>query len=308
MNEPLKADFVPLEAALSHIESEIEPCGSELVELGVALDRVLAHRVALGGDSLTAGRWLNAEDVYRLSESGFTSVMVVRQPRVGVLATGDELVPPGTPLSPGQIPNSSTPLVSACVRRWGGRPLDVGVAADHPGALCRHLEFARQHSADLIVTVGGTGRGDYDFLRSLLETEGSIVVDGVAIRGGHTTMFGRYRGCPMFALPGTPSACRISLEEFVRPAVLRLGGRPTAPVTVPARVVNGFRVRPLPSFEWARMSRSGVGFEARRIRGPGVGIWTSMVRANALLVIPGGAAVIEAGEVLEAQLLDAVMI
>lgn len=142
-------------------------------------------------------------------------------------------------------------------------------------------------------------------MRPLLEDEGSIAFDGVALRGGHTTIFGRFRGCPVFALPGTPSACRITLEVLVRPAVLRLGGRPMAPVTVPARVMDGFRARPTLSFEWAKVRCDGDGFAARRLRGPGIGIWTSMIAANALLVVPAEVMEVRAGDVLEARLLDA---
>lgn len=278
--------------------------GSEIIDLDVALDRVLAQDAAVGDGSLLAGHRLDIVDVSRLAACGHTSVAVVRQPRVGVLATGDELVPPGTPLSFGQIPNSSTPLVSACVSCWEGRPISLGVAADRVDSLQERLERGRELAVDLIVTVGGTGRGDRDFLRPLLKAEGEIVFDGVAMQGGHTTMFGRYRGCPLFALPGTPSACRLTLEEFVRPSVLRLGGRPVVPVTVPARVVHGFHSRPLLSFEWARVTRSEAGFDARRVRGPGVGIWTSMISANALLVVPAEVTEVGVGDILEAQLLN----
>lgn len=293
------------EAALSRVGAEILPCEGEIVELGAALDRVLGHDVRFKNGRVAAGRRLGFDDINRLASSGYTSVAVVRRPRLGVLAVGDELVPPGAPLHLGQIPNSSTSLVSACVRRWGGRPLDLGIAIDRVDNLRKCLQRGRELSADLIVTVGGTGRGDRDFLRSLLQTEGSVIFDGVAMRGGHTTMFGRYRGCPVFALPGTPSVCRIALEVFVRPAVLRLGGRSMLPVTVPAHVMTGFRARPLLSFEWAQVTRSGAGFDARRVRGPGIGIWTSMLAANALLVVPPDVTEVEDGDLLEAQLLDA---
>jgi len=305
LNISLMSEATSFETALSCIERELVPCGGEVVGLEVALDRVLGQTVELRSDRRPAGSRLNIDDIRRLAESGQTSVAVVRRPRVGVLATGDELAPPGSPLQYGQIPNSSTPLVSACVLRWGGRPFSLGVAADRLDSLQERLERGRELSVDLIVTVGGTGRGDRDFLRPLLKAEGTIIFDGVAMRGGHTTMFGRYRGCPLFALPGTPSACRLTLEEFVRPAVLRLGGRPTAPVTAPARVLNGFHSRPLLSFEWARVTGNEAGFEARRIRGPGIGIWTSMIAANALLVVPADVTQVEDGDVLEAQLLDA---
>ncbi|MFQ5854481.1 MAG: molybdopterin molybdotransferase MoeA [Anaerolineae bacterium] len=295
---------VSFEGALSCIGTELVPCEKEVIDLAAALDRVLAHDVAFDASRLPAGHRLGAGDISRLAESGQTSVAVVRRPRVGVLATGDELVPPGTPLRPGQIPNSSTPLVSACVRCWGGRPLDLGVAADRVDSLLECLERGRELPVDLLVTVGGTGRGDRDFLRPLLEAEGSMIFDGVAIRGGHTTIFGQYHGCPVLALPGTPGVCRITLEQFVRPAVLRLGIRPTTPVTVPARVVNGFRTRPILSFEWAQVTRNGAGFDALRMRGAGIGIWTSMVAANALLVVPAEITEVKAGDVLKAQLLD----
>lgn len=295
---------VSFESALCLIEAELIPCGSEAIDLGDALDRVLARDLALDGAGLSAGHRLSIGDLDHLVGSGYATVEVVRRPRIGVLATGDELVPPGTALSYGKIPNSSTPLVSACVERWGGRPLSLGVAADRMDSLRGCLERGRELSVDLIVTVGGTGRGDRDFLRCLLMATGEVVFDGVAMRGGHTTMFGQYRGCPLLALPGVPSVCRLTLEEFVRPAVLRLGGRPTAPVTVPARVVNGFRTRPTLSFEWAQVTHNVAGFEAHRVRGPGIGIWTSMILANALLVVPPDVTEVRAGDTLQAQLLN----
>ena len=292
------------ESALACIKAQLRPARGEVVALDAAADRFLAQAVAVGKQTLPAGQRLGIAALAAIAGQGHATVSVVRRPRVGILATGDELVSPGTPLHDGCIPNSSTPVCTTCIQRWGGQPIDLGIAPDRFEAVLQHLVQGVQQSADLLVTVGGTGRGDHDFLRRLLSTHGTLLFDGIAVRGGHSLLFGTFQGCPLIALPGTPGACRLFLETVVRPAVEWASGHTAGPATVPARVVTGFRSRPLLSFEWARVTPGDTGFEARRLRGPGIGIWTSMLQANALLIVPPETERVEAGMLLEAQLLD----
>lgn len=174
-----------------------------------------------------AGTSLGPAHVGVLASAGLDEVDVHRRPRVAVLATGDELVGPGTPLRPGQIRESNRPMLVSLVAAAGCEPVDCGIVADDQSALRTALEEAIG-SCDAVVTSGGVSVGDYDFVKSVLGEIADMRWFQVAIKPAKPFAFGVARGddtpVPVFGLPGNPVSSFVSFELFARPALRRMTG------------------------------------------------------------------------------------
>ncbi len=182
-----------------------------------------------GAVLVPAGTILN-EGALSLAAAGNAAKVVLRQsPFIGVLANGDELVPPGSPLQPGQIVNSVQPALMALIRRWGASAIDLGVASDT-------IEDVRRRIAqpcDVIVSIGGASVGDYDVARPAFAAEGfEPVFEKVAIKPGKPTWFSRSPHRLVLGLPGNPAAAMVTAQLFLRPlidAMMQVPQAPTSP-------------------------------------------------------------------------------
>lgn len=159
-----------------------------------------------------------------LASLGHTRVRVHQRPRVAILALGDELVPPDAPLAPGQIRVSNLYSVAASVTKYGGQARNLGIARDHLEVIQGALTQASD--ADLLITLGGSQRGDFDLVDDLLTGErGHIVFREIAVNYARSMIFGRFGTIPLCGLPGSPMAAFVAFEAFVRPAIWKLAGR-----------------------------------------------------------------------------------
>ncbi len=178
---------------------------------------------------LPAGSVLDARAVGLAAAMGHGWVPVKRRPRVALLATGDELVWPGSTPGPAQIVSSNSLTLAAMVRDWGGEVWDLGIAPDRPETLADALREAR--GADVVVTTGGASVGSYDFVREVAGGIG-LVLDfwKIAMRPGKPLIFGRLEGMLFLGLPGNPVSAAVCALVFLR-AVLRrsLGLDPALP-------------------------------------------------------------------------------
>jgi molybdopterin molybdotransferase len=173
---------------------------------------------------LRAGRRLRASDLSLLASVGCDPVPVIARPRVVVLTTGDELVPPSARPGPGQIRESNTQHLAELCIRAGADVVEQGVVPDAPDALARALGRALA-DCDALVTTGGVSMGRYDLVGDALAKLGvEPVLHKVAIKPGKPLWFGMAGKVPVFALPGNPVSCLVNHEVFVRPALARLGG------------------------------------------------------------------------------------
>jgi molybdopterin molybdotransferase len=172
---------------------------------------------------LEAGRRLTARDLGLAVALGHGHVAVHRRPRVGVAGTGDELVRPGVPAGPAQVPNSNVAALVAAVASFGGTALDLGIVEDRAEALADLA--ARARGLDLLVTTGGASVGDHDLVRSALGDAG-LELDfwKIAMRPGKPLLFGRLGEVAVLGLPGNPVSALVCTLLFVRSAVERLGG------------------------------------------------------------------------------------
>jgi molybdopterin molybdotransferase len=158
-------------------------------------------------------------------------IKVIRQPRVALLSTGDELVLPGDPIGPDQIISSNSIGLAAFVKSNGGVPINLGIAKDDPESLRAVLSSLT--GADMLVTIGGASVGDYDLVKSVLGEEGlDITFSRVAMRPGKPLIFGKINGIPMLGLPGNPVSAGVTAALFLRPAINKmLGTSATSHVT-----------------------------------------------------------------------------
>jgi molybdopterin molybdotransferase len=237
---------------------------------------------------------------------GHARARVHRRPRVAVLASGDELVDVDRfdeVMAGARIVSSNSYTLEAAVRRAGATPLSLGVVGDDPVALKHRL--GRQ-DCELLLTTGGVSVGAYDFTRQVLTELGlTLRFWRVRIRPGAPLAFGRLEGTPWLGLPGNPVSAMVTFELFARPAIRKmLGHTALFRRPIPARVAETITISaPLTHFLRAELRMERDGYVATLTGPQGSGLLSSMVKADALLIIPPERPRIEAGEIVEALLL-----
>ncbi len=182
---------------------------------------------------LEAGARLGPGAVALAAGAGAGVVSVHRRPRVGVLATGDEIREPGSPLGPAGIPDANGPGLRALVASVGATPVPLGVARDELDDVVGRLTRALQGAApvDALIVSGGVSVGPYDVVRAAFGAIGRVDLWRVAVQPGKPFAFGTAerpdgRRVPLFGLPGNPVSTAVTFELFVRPALRHLAGEP----------------------------------------------------------------------------------
>lgn len=198
--------------------------------------------VRVGDAVLFAGDAVTARHISSASSIGRRELVVHARPRVGVISTGSELVPPGEPLGYGQIHDSNSYLLSAAVAEAGGVPVNLGPVADDERMLEERLEGSAA-LVDVFVLSGGVSVGAYDVVKAVLSKRGSVQFARVRMQPGKPQAFGEWTdGTPIFGLPGNPVSAFVSFEVFVRPALRKMQGyRQLARPWQPAVVEVGWR-------------------------------------------------------------------
>lgn len=192
---------------------------------------------AEGEELLPAGHRLTARDIGLAAAANHPWLAVHRAPRIGILATGDEIALPGDPIPPGGIVSSNAHALAALVRAGGGEPLVLPIAPDDSRAIAEAAAAAR--ACDLLVTTGGASVGEHDLVQSALGPEGfALDFWKIAMRPGKPLIWGRLGATPVLGLPGNPVSALVCGVIFLVPALRRLGGEPGAgpPRTVQARL------------------------------------------------------------------------
>ncbi len=181
---------------------------------------------AAGAPLLAAGTRLGPARLGLLAAAGHAMVPVRRRPRVALLATGDELVPPGTAPGPGQIVSSNGVMLMAQLAAAGADVADCGIVPDRREALAAALQTAAE-SADLLVTLGGASVGDHDLVGPVLrDVGGAVDFWRIALRPGKPLLAGRLGATPLLGLPGNPVSAFVCAILFLLPLVRRLQGEP----------------------------------------------------------------------------------
>ena len=286
------------EGADSVIRVEDTDRGDKQVLIADARDagrnvRPRGEDLGTGEIAVESGTVIGPAQLGLLASVGAARIAVHRQPRVAILATGDELVDVDEfdqVLAGRRIVSSNSYTMRAAAQLAGAEVMDLGRCADNRAALKQRLEAARDAGCDLILTSGGVSVGTFDFTREVLRELGATMrFWRVKIRPGGPMGFGLLARTPWLGLPGNPVSAMVTFELFARPAIRRLRGerlpfaRPIV-VTVDEDVSIG---APLTHFLRATLTQDDEGVFRARLTGPqGSGLLTSMSRADALLVVP----------------------
>jgi molybdopterin molybdotransferase len=242
-----------------------------------------------GETILHAGRRLQPQDVGLLAALGVTTVRVHPHPKVVIFSTGDELLEPAEPLTPGKIHNSNSYTLASLARKYCGEVLVLPIASDREEDIRLRFEQALQEKADLIVTSAGVSVGVHDYVRKVVEESGQLKLWRVNMRPGKPVAFGSYRGTPVFGLPGNPVSSYVGFLVFVVPVIMKLAGAPIGSKPVATAILE----EPIESdgresYLRAIVAQKDGQYFARLAGHQGSGNLFSLVQANALLIVPSG--------------------
>jgi molybdopterin molybdotransferase len=270
-------------------------------------------RLRKGDVALPAGVPISPPALGMLASLGHTRVRVTRRPRVALLALGDELAEVGEPLAPGKLYVSNVYALEAKVRRYGGQPRGLGIAGDDPALIQRLLQprlivEGREDDplgCEIVMTIGGSHGGDFDFAHHVLDALGAAVhFRRTRLNLGGSTLFATLGGTLLFGLAGTPVPALGGFELLVRPALWRMAGRAELEhPSVEARLTAPLRIKPgYTCFQpaWLAFGRDGAA-QVTPLRERGEGGLPGSLLANALIRVPDDAEELPAGERVTAE-------
>lgn len=251
--------------------------------------------VRAGEPVLPAGVQIAERHLAAAASLGVSGLDVRPRPRVGVIATGAELVAPGRPLGPGQIWESNSVTLSAALQAIGCTVSTTRISGDHRDEFTAALDAASS-DADLVVTAGAVSMGDAEVVRQVLgEREGARFAP-IAMQPGGPQGLGLWRDTPVVCLPGNPVSVLVSFVVLLRPLLLEAVGRAPMPVTRGrlSRAVES----PAGRTQFVRAALTGDGGPlpvVEPVSGPGSHLVASMARADVLAEIPAEVTSLEAG-------------
>jgi gephyrin len=265
--------------------------------------RSIGSDIALGALIVPRGSRLGPVEVGLIATAGNSHVTVAKQPRVAVISTGDELVDPGSALEPGMIRDSNRYALVAAIEETGARVIHSSRVGDDIHQLKTLLQRI-QPDIDMLVTSGGVSVGDKDVVRMLLGETADIHFQKVFMKPGKPLTFATAGNLIVFGLPGNPVSSMVSLELFVRPALLRAQGaaridRPRVSVKLANDVQRSDRIE----YQRAIVTvGSGSELKATTTGNQISSRLASMLSSNALLIVDPGDDTIPAGTLVEAIL------
>lgn len=285
--------------------------------------RLSGEDVRRGSLILPKGTRLRSQEIGMLAALGRPEIAVGRRPRVAVLATGDELVAIDESLAPGKIRNANSYSNAAQIAHHGGEPVVLGIARDTVEELTARIEEGLRQGVDLFLTSGGVSVGRFDLVKDVLAAQGSMDFWRVRMKPGKPLAFGRLdlpsewdktggggagatTSIPILGLPGNPVSVMVSFEMFVRPALLKMQGarklrRPTVEATLMDEIEYKDERR---HYVRVQLVWEEDEYHAYLTGDQGSGILSSMLKANALAVIPEDWDHAPAGARVEAMMLD----
>jgi putative molybdopterin biosynthesis protein len=288
---PRGADAVVM---VEHTEARQGEGGTTLIE--VRRPAAPGQFVSFAGSDLArgeavvhAGQVITSREIAMLAAVGCTSVEVWRRPRVAILSTGDEIVPPGQPIRPGAVYDSNAAILAAAVIEAGGVPEELGIGPDDEETLARLVERGLA-SCDMVVLSGGTskGAGDLCYRAVARLADPGVVVHGVALKPGKPVCLAVTARRPVVVLPGFPTSAIFTFHEFVAPLVRAFAGLPPEQMervdaTLPLRVSSERGRTEFMMVSLVR-GREGGGLAAYPI-GKGSGSVTSFSQADGFIAI-----------------------
>ncbi len=309
---------------------QVEPLAAKGAEGSAGAIRLRApsapweHVRAMGEDMiatqlvLPAGHRLRPVDLGAIAGCGYREVLVRRKPRVAILPTGTELVPPGSQPRPGEIIEYNSLVLAAQVETWGGEPTRFQIIPDDLEQIRRGVLTAGLAN-DLVLVSAGSSAGSHDYTSQVIESLGQVLVHGIAVRPGHPVILGLIKAphpvgkvqppvseaklVPIIGVPGYPVSAALTGEIFVEPLLNRWLGQPDRPPSSLRATLTRKVQSSAGDDEYLRVIAARVG--ERIVAAPlsrGAGAISSLVRADGILLIPAGVQGHKAGEEVDVRL------
>lgn len=302
--------MLPRGADAAAMIEHTERLGPTTIEIGRALPQgrniiTAGEDVAAGSVCLERGRRLRPGELALLATIGVVEVSVFRRPRVALVSTGDEVVPPEATPGPAQVRDANAPGLAAMIRALGAEPLQQGIVADVRGSLEGAVRQALG-GADTVLVSGGSSVGDRDHTVAVMDGLGppGVLLHGVAIKPGKPTIVAQAAdGRPLFGLPGHPLSAMVSFHRLVRPVLRALEGEDPGALWEP--VTRARLTRKVPSeagrleYVRVRLRPGGSGeLTAEPLFGKSAGL-SSLIAAQGLVEVPVGVEGYDAGAEVE---------
>ena len=254
---------------------------------------------------LPKGSIIRPQDIGGMLALGIASISVSRKPRVGIISTGDELVPPEENVNQGQIRDINTYTIAALVEQAGGVPLPVALVVDDFAAQ-RNAALDGIEKCDALVFSAGSSVSSRDLTAEVINSLGEpgVIVHGISIKPGKPTVIGVIHGTPVFGLPGNPVSAMVVFDLLVRPAIYHLSGCEQIPETPTTQATL---VRDIPSVAGREdyvpvcLERSGECVNAIPVFGKSNLIYT-LVRSDGIVKVPLDKSGLYAGEIVDVRL------
>ena len=290
------------------MQEHLYPVGEDEIEIHAPV--APWHHVRAMGEDMVAtelilpeGHVLTPADLGAIAGCGQGEVAVRRNPRVAVIPTGNELVPPTTAVKPGDIIEFNSLMLAGMIRDWGGEVTRYGSVPDDFHVISATVQEAVA-THDVVVINAGSSAGSEDFTAPVVKELGELLVHGIAIRPGHPVVLGIVQDKPVIGIPGYPVSTVITCDLLVKPILYRLRGtpvpeRPRVEATITRKVLS-----PLGEEEFLRVRVGKVGNKVVATPLPrGAGVIMSLVRADGLVRIPRFSEGIHAGAPVTVELL-----
>ncbi len=299
---PAGADSVVMQENTDVVDNQLTV--TKTVSAGENVRRC-GEDIAKGHVVLKKGRRITASDVGLLASLGEQKVTVYKAVTAAVFSTGDELKPPGSVLSDGEIYESNGVTVASLLKKMGVNVIEMGIIPDEQDALRTAFEQANQQ-ADVVISSGGVSVGDADFVKDILAEKGVVELWKLAIKPGKPFAFGTLSDSYFIGLPGNPVSALVTLHQLAVPALAKMGGEVLPQrIRIPATLQTRLNKRPgrtdfqrgIYTFEDGKAVVSKTGNQ-------GSGILSSMSQANCYIVLPQDSGSVEAGETVTVELFD----
>jgi molybdopterin molybdotransferase len=263
-----------------------------------------------GQVALKRGVLLRPAEIGLIASLGIGEISVYRKLRVTFFSTGDELRSIGTTLGEGQIYDSNRYTIHGMLTRLNCEVVDMGVIRDDPKLLEQAFDEAAR-CADVVITSGGVSVGEADFVKELLERMGEVVFWKIAMKPGRPLAYGRIGGAHFFGLPGNPVSVMVTFYQFVRDALLKLGGRDPLPPLPTFKVPCTSALKKAPGrteFQRGILTQDANGAWSVRVTGEqGSGILRSMTEANCFIILPTDQGNVAVGTLVEVQVMEGIV-
>ena len=259
--------------------------------IGVSRPVAPGENMIFRGDDVFPGKvilrkgWvLSSADIGALAAIGRVQVPVVKKLTVGVISTGDELVPPEVQPCPGQIRDVNSSMLEAMLTAFGCHVINYGIVIDDEALLTRKVQQATAE-CDVVLLSGGSSVGVKDAACRIIESMGKLLLHGIAIKPGKPTILGKAGAKPLVGLPGHPVAAYFITKLFVLPLLGQLSGRDMTAYTVTAKVTESISANHgRAQYHCCRLSRKGAQVYAEPIRGKS-GLITTLAGADGYFCI-----------------------